>query len=99
MFNTVFDNIKDDVDENNKVTVYKEPEAIQPTQSIGYSTIDDQAINDYGKNPQLNQSNQLQYTDYKKAHTQKLINTGFIDVKHRNLTNGVAAIHSGWKIE
>ena len=31
--------------------------------------------------------------------TQKLINTGFIDVKHRNLTNGVAAIHSGWKIE
>ena len=31
--------------------------------------------------------------------TQRLINTGFIDVKHRNLTNGVAAIHSGWKIE
>tara|TARA_A100001015_G_C14696079_1_gene596366 strand:- start:54 stop:761 length:708 start_codon:yes stop_codon:yes gene_type:complete len=29
----------------------------------------------------------------------KLISQGFADVKHRNLTNGVAAIHTGWKIE
>ena len=28
----------------------------------------------------------------------KLIDTGFANVKYRNLTNGIAAIHSGWKI-
>ena len=86
VFNTVFDNIKDDADENNRVIVYQEPEAIQPTQTIGYSTLDDEAIHDYGKNPQLNQSNQLQYTDYKKAHTQKLINTQHFKKKmYRNI--------------
>ena len=29
----------------------------------------------------------------------KLLNAGFINVEYRNLTNGIAAIHSGWKIE
>ena len=29
----------------------------------------------------------------------KLLNTGFTNVEYRNLTNGIAAIHSGWKIE
>ena len=29
----------------------------------------------------------------------KLINKGFVNVEYRNLTNGVAAIHAGWKIE
>ena len=29
----------------------------------------------------------------------KLLNTGFTNVEYRNLTSGVAAIHSGWKIE
>ena len=29
----------------------------------------------------------------------KLLNTGFANVEYRNLTNGIAAIHSGWKIE
>ena len=29
----------------------------------------------------------------------KLKTKGFVDVEHRNLTNGVAAIHTGWKIE
>ena len=29
----------------------------------------------------------------------KLLNTGFAKVNYRNLTNGIAAIHSGWKIE
>ena len=28
-----------------------------------------------------------------------LIKTGFLNVKYRNLTNGIAAIHSGWKIK
>ena len=31
--------------------------------------------------------------------TKKLINKGFINVRHRNLSNGIAAIHTGWKIE
>ena len=31
--------------------------------------------------------------------SQKLIDKRFIDVEYRNLTNGIAAIHSGWKIE
>ena len=29
----------------------------------------------------------------------KLIENGFNDIKYRNLTNGIAAIHSGWKVE
>ena len=29
----------------------------------------------------------------------KLLNAGFSNVHYRNLTNGIAAIHSGWKIE
>ena len=29
----------------------------------------------------------------------KLLNAGFSKVNYRNLTNGIAAIHSGWKIE
>ncbi len=29
----------------------------------------------------------------------KLKTKGFVNVEHRNLTNGVAAIHTGWKIE
>ena len=29
----------------------------------------------------------------------KLVNRGFTNVEYRNLTNGIAAIHSGWKIE
>ncbi len=29
----------------------------------------------------------------------KLIENGFSDIKYRNLTNGIAAIHSGWKVE
>ena len=29
----------------------------------------------------------------------KLVDKGFINVEHRNLTNGIAAIHSGWKVE
>ena len=29
----------------------------------------------------------------------KLLNAGFANVDYRNLTNGIAAIHSGWKIE
>ena len=29
----------------------------------------------------------------------KLLDTGFANVRYRNLTNGIAAIHSGWKIE
>ena len=29
----------------------------------------------------------------------KLLNAGFAKVNYRNLTNGIAAIHSGWKIE
>ena len=29
----------------------------------------------------------------------KLLDTGFANVGYRNLTNGIAAIHSGWKIE
>ena len=29
----------------------------------------------------------------------KLLNAGFANVEYRNLTNGIAAIHSGWKIE
>ena len=31
--------------------------------------------------------------------SKKLIDTGFKNVEHRNLTNGIAAIHTGWKIE
>ena len=30
---------------------------------------------------------------------EKLLKKGFINVKYRNLTNGIAAIHTGWKIE
>ena len=30
---------------------------------------------------------------------EKLIDGGFSNVEYRNLTNGIAAIHSGWKIE
>ena len=29
----------------------------------------------------------------------KILNAGFANVEYRNLTNGIAAIHSGWKIE
>tara|TARA_Y100000591_G_scaffold195786_1_gene169482 strand:+ start:73 stop:780 length:708 start_codon:yes stop_codon:yes gene_type:complete len=29
----------------------------------------------------------------------KILNTGFANVEYRNLTNGIVAIHSGWKIE
>ena len=29
----------------------------------------------------------------------KLVDRGFANVEYRNLTNGIAAIHSGWKIE
>ena len=29
----------------------------------------------------------------------KLVERGFANVEYRNLTNGIAAIHSGWKIE
>ncbi len=29
----------------------------------------------------------------------KILDTGFTNVEYRNLTNGIAAIHSGWKIE
>ena len=28
----------------------------------------------------------------------KILDTGFTNVEYRNLTNGIAAIHSGWKI-
>ena len=31
--------------------------------------------------------------------SKKLLDTGFINVKYRNLTNGIAAIHTGCKIE
>tara|TARA_B100001057_G_scaffold362785_1_gene365395 strand:+ start:2021 stop:2728 length:708 start_codon:yes stop_codon:yes gene_type:complete len=31
--------------------------------------------------------------------TNKLIEKGFSNVEHRNLVNGIAAIHAGWKIE
>ena len=34
-----------------------------------------------------------------KEFLKKLSDGGFINVKYRNLTNGVAAIHTGWKIE
>ena len=86
VFNTVFDNVKDESEQDKTLTVYKEPEAIVPNQSIGYSNIDDMNVNDYGKSAQLNQSNQLQYTDYKKAHTQQLINTQTFKKKtYRNI--------------
>ena len=29
----------------------------------------------------------------------KILNSGFVNVEYRNLTNGIAAIHSGWKIK
>ena len=29
----------------------------------------------------------------------EIFQRGFINVEHRNLANGIAAIHSGWKIE
>jgi demethylmenaquinone methyltransferase/2-methoxy-6-polyprenyl-1,4-benzoquinol methylase len=29
----------------------------------------------------------------------KILNAGFANVEYRNLTNGIAAIHTGWKIE
>ena len=31
--------------------------------------------------------------------SKKLIESGISDIKYRNLANGIAAIHSGWKIE
>ena len=31
--------------------------------------------------------------------SKKLIDNSFANVEHRNLTNGIAAIHTGWKIE
>ena len=31
--------------------------------------------------------------------SKKLINKNFVDVEYRNLSNGIAAIHSGWKIK
>ena len=31
--------------------------------------------------------------------SKKLVDTGFVNVEYRNLTNGIAAIHAGWKIE
>ena len=34
-----------------------------------------------------------------KDFSEKLELTGFTKVKYRNLTNGIAAIHTGWKIE
>ena len=34
-----------------------------------------------------------------KEFSNKLVNNGFIDVTYRNLTNGIAAIHTGWKVE
>ena len=29
----------------------------------------------------------------------KIENKGFVNTKYRNLSNGIAAIHTGWKIE
>ena len=34
-----------------------------------------------------------------EGFSNKLVNKGFINVEYRNLTNGIAAIHSGWKVE
>ncbi len=34
-----------------------------------------------------------------KELSERLEYNGFVDVKYRNLTNGIAAIHAGWKIE
>ena len=34
-----------------------------------------------------------------KEFSDKLLNAGFVKVDYRNLANGIAAIHSGWKIE
>tara|TARA_Y100000591_G_C21613442_1_gene584048 strand:- start:68 stop:775 length:708 start_codon:yes stop_codon:yes gene_type:complete len=34
-----------------------------------------------------------------KDFSKKLETAGFTNVKYRNLTNGIAAIHTGWKIE
>ncbi len=31
--------------------------------------------------------------------SKKLFERGFANVQYRNLTNGIAAIHSGWKIK
>ena len=31
--------------------------------------------------------------------SKKLVDNSFANVEHRNLTNGIAAIHTGWKIE
>ena len=31
--------------------------------------------------------------------SKKLLEKGFTNVQYRNLTNGIAAIHSGWKIK
>ena len=41
---------------------------------------------------QKRQHNQEEFSD-------KLLNAGFAKVDYRNLTNGIAAIHSAWKIE
>ena len=34
-----------------------------------------------------------------KELSERLKKNGFVDIKYRNLTNGIAAIHAGWKIE
>ena len=33
-----------------------------------------------------------------KDFSNKILDTGFTNVEYRNLTNGIAAIHSGWKV-
>ena len=41
----------------------------------------------------------INYGSIKEEFSQILVKRGFVNVEYRNLTNGIAAIHSGWKIK
>ena len=70
--------------------IYKQYSQLIPT--IGKFIVGSEMSYDY-----LVQSIEKFYDQ--KEFSNKLVNNGFIDVTYRNLTNGIAAIHTGWKVE
>ena len=73
VFNTVFDNEKQTDKHCNQVIEYKDPTPTYINQSLEFSELGQGKIGDFSGN---SDSNKLEYTDYRKAHTNtKLINT------------------------
>lgn len=90
IFNSTFDEDKNTDVDNLQLIEIIEPSPMQLSNRLKFTTLGDKKINDFSKNYNVNNVNSLDYSDYKKAHTQtKLINVNKYKSRksYRNITD------------